>query len=142
MAIGRETSPGETALPDQMKSLGGSDFGASFFTLERIQSDRLNYVVRRHFRNWSPNNLANGLHMIGFSISNIVSFLKTLNAKTVTEVEFSWPDDPAHFDAPWRETTKVRSLTWDPLVGIGANQLPGKEDIFASYDGGHSTGID
>ncbi len=72
--------------------------------------------------------------MIAFSVSNIVSFLKIRNAIEPMQVEFSWPDDPAHFDGPWRETTTVRSLTWSPLVEIGKDQLPSKKQILASYE--------
>jgi hypothetical protein len=133
LALGQETVPGEPAPPENMRPLGGSAFGSSFFSLEKIEPNALNYQIKRHSRNWSPDNLAYGLHMIAFSTRNILAFLQIVNGMEPSQAKFSWPNDSSHFDGPWSENVSVTSFSSSPMLHI-ENHLLGEKEIFFAYD--------
>jgi hypothetical protein len=67
LAVGLEETPGVPAPRDKMQSLGGSVFGTSYFTAEKIVDDnRLNFRPRSRSRNWNPENLANDLVLLSY----------------------------------------------------------------------------
>jgi hypothetical protein len=55
LAIGFEETPGIPAPPEKMHNLGGSKFGTSYFSREKVlESNRINFRPRRQSRNWDP----------------------------------------------------------------------------------------
>lgn len=132
-AIGIETTPGVPAPPERMHSLGGSDFGSSFFIPEKISDSKLHFRVRRHSRNWKPENFIYGLHLISLSLQNILSFLKLINGVEAKTVKFSWPSDESHFEEPWRPVAGVTSMGMD--TGIITEHITpfSKDEILAIY---------
>jgi hypothetical protein len=54
ISIGAESTPGERATPDQMPSLGCSEFGSSYFTATRIPPYKHHFVLTHAARNWRP----------------------------------------------------------------------------------------
>jgi len=116
VAIGIEDTPGVPAPPERMHSLGGSEFGSSFFIPEKIGDNKLHFRVRRHSRNWKPENFVYGLHLISLSLQNILSFLKVINGVDAATVEFSWPSDESHFEESWRSVAGVTSMGMDTII--------------------------
>jgi hypothetical protein len=117
LAIGLEEEYGQPAPKENMKSLGHSEFGSSFFALERVGeskgSKNRSVKSRRHSVNWSPDSLVMQLQLISMSIGNVVSILKILNGATAGTVKFYRPVDIDDFERPWKQPVGVRSCSLD-----------------------------
>lgn len=108
LAVGFEETPGIPAPPEKMQSLGGSTFGSTYFVKEHtIPTDKLNFRPRRHSRNWSPQNLANGLFLISMSIQNITSWLRMVNGAPPNKCRFEHPTSEDVFELPWKESVGI-----------------------------------
>ncbi|MBI4232065.1 hypothetical protein HY605_02435 [Candidatus Peregrinibacteria bacterium] len=133
VAIGIEDTPGVPAPPERMRSLGGSEFGSSFFIPEKISDNKLHFRVRRHSRNWNPENFIYRLHLISLSLQNILSFLKVINGVDAATVKFSCPSDETHFEEPWRSMAGVTSMGMDTIIMAGHIMPFSKDEILAVY---------
>lgn len=133
LAVGIETTPGVPAPPERMRSLGGSEFGSSFFIPEKINDYKLHFRVRRHSRNWRPENFIYGLHLISLSLQNILSFLKVVNGVDAATVEFLWPSDESHFQEPWRPVAGVMSMGMDTVIMPEHIKPFNKDEILGVY---------
>ena len=130
LMVGPESSPGVAAPADRMTSLGGSDFGSSFFLREGIGNEegRRNST---HFRlkatslNWDPECMAAGLRLISISLNNILAYLKLLNGSS-EEVRLRYPCDESYFEIPWSSSQGGMS--------IGMNHIILEEDIVRFSD--------
>src|SRR5688572_30711632 len=89
--VGREDTPGVAAPPERMVSLGGSEFGSSYFRRVRLGSTKRHYRLQQARRNWEPGVLGNRLQLLGFSIENLIGLARILNGVDPTTVRFSWP---------------------------------------------------
>jgi hypothetical protein len=84
LAVGIEEQYGVPAPPENMRLVGGSKFGSSFFVAEVIQGESKmkedpNFKTRRHSLNWDAEAMAHALKLISVSINNIKSYLLILN---------------------------------------------------------------
>ena len=75
MSVGPQADAGIPATAESMISLGGSDFGSTFFVQERVAHSKLHLRPIGVSVNWVPENLVEGLLLLSMSISNLVSFL-------------------------------------------------------------------
>jgi len=134
LAVGREDTPGIPAPSENMVSLGGSAFGSSYFVKEFVATrDKLNFRPRRHARNWSIHNLANGLILISMSINNVVSWLRSVNGVPMNKCRFMNPVSEDRFEEPWKESVGVNHASMD-LVITAEHVIPSSaEDILQSY---------
>jgi hypothetical protein len=69
-----------SSLPEQMESLGSSEFGS--FVLQAVAIDGVpkhHRGVCTRLRNWNPNALMADLHLIACSLTNIVSCLRMMS---------------------------------------------------------------
>jgi len=107
LAMGIEEIPGVHAPQENMRLMGKSEFGSSFLDYIKIGEIKHHIQLRRNSRNWDPEDMALGLHLISISISNIVSFLKVLNGVDATKVKFNWPRDTETFREPWKRTSSL-----------------------------------
>ena len=120
LMVGPESTPGVAAPADRMTSLGGSEFGSSFFLMEGIgiEADKKNTT---HFRlktnslNWDPEGMAAGLRLISISLNNILAFLKSLNG-TSEDVKLRYPCDESLFDIPWSSSRSGMSIGFNPII--------------------------
>lgn len=135
LAFGFEDSPGAPVASEKMMSLGGSEFGSSYFVKEQIlPSDKCNFRPRRHFRNWNPNNLINGLVHVSMSINNVTSWLRIINGREPSKCKFENPMSEGDFDAPWKEHPGIDNFNMD-LIMKEENISPfTQEDIVKSYN--------
>jgi hypothetical protein len=98
LSFGPEKAPGVKAAPEDMRSLGGSDFGSSFIVPLRIDgAQKHHFRVSRESLNWRPERLIIDMHLMAHSIGNAVSRLRALGGGT-GEFKFAWPG-PGHEDA-------------------------------------------
>lgn len=130
-ALGVEDTPGVPALPNKMRIVGQSEFGSSFFIPDKLHDGR-NFSVRHHSLNWNPQNFIYALHLISFSISNVLGFLKISYGVPANEVQFSWPSDDSIYEAPWNRNTGM-TFNWNsPITADDITPLS-KEDILSVY---------
>ncbi len=134
IAIGPQTDINTPAPPEKMQSLGGSDYGSSFFIEEYPAGDKKNIRLRNKSRNWLPKNFINALNLIRMSIDNIKSFLLIVNGNDPTTVRFSWPQNLEHFDEHCKESPGVISLGFDTIVKATDINIFTKEEILNKYD--------
>lgn len=96
-----------------------SDFGTSFFTSASIKNSPIsnndpNFVTRRNYLNWNPIDDVHALNLIGFSINNIIAFLKAVNSVKRIEVQYCTPTDLEDFKKPLEHLiTNSSSVTFD-----------------------------
>lgn len=144
LAIGAQEKPGIPAPPEKMQLLGKSEFGSSYLTLERIGVLSHHIRLRHPHRNWNPEDMAWGLHLISLSIFNVLSALKILNGVSAENVKFQWPTDDSIFDEPWKrsKTIGVIAMTgMDVLIPeIYIKQFT-KETILSNYRNGKDAGV-
>jgi hypothetical protein len=134
LAVGHEDTPGVPAPPEKMMSLGGSTFGSSYFVKEYVvPKDKCNFRPRRHSRNWSLHNLANGLVLISMSINNIVSWLRGVNGVPMTKCRFENPVSEDIFEEPWKESVGVDHASMDRVIEVEHITPFSREDILRSY---------
>jgi hypothetical protein len=134
LAFGPEVTPGVPAPPEKMQSLGGSSFGSTYFVKEHIiPTDKLNFRPRRHSRNWSPQNLANGLFLISMSIQNIASWLRMVNGVPPNKCRFENPISEDVFEQPWIESVGVTHVSFDLIIEAGHMKPFSQEEIFQFY---------
>ncbi len=135
-AIGAEETPGVHAPQGNMRLIGKSEFGSSFFDYIPINESKPHIQLRRNSTNWDPEDMAWGLQLISISISNIVSFLKVVNEVDPTKVKFNWPRETETFREPWKRTTSlgVTSLTgFSVLIPAQIIKNYSKDDLKALY---------
>ena len=88
LKAGIEPSYGVSPPESQMQVVGGSEFGASFFVLERIEGSPVPAKkVDHHFHltlqnlNWRPESMLQALQSLSMSVNNLVSFLKIVSGR-------------------------------------------------------------
>lgn len=136
VAIGKGEIWGISAPPERMQGLGGSDFGSSFFIPEKIGNNKLHFRLRKHSRNWMPESFFYGLHLISFSLQNILSFLKVMHGGDPTTVQFFWPNDESLFEAAWSLAPGVTGMNFDTMIAAQHITPFSKEEIMATYQTG------
>src|SRR5450759_357676 len=101
MSFGPQPEAGVLAPPESMVSLGGSDFGSTFFTPERVGENKLHLRPIEVSVNWVPENFVEGLLLLSMSITNVISFLKAQAGEPIEECPLSLPDEDFMYDLPW-----------------------------------------
>lgn len=121
LAIGLEKEYGVPCPPEKMQYLGGSDYGTSFFSEEKIEGcpekgEDVHFYTRRCAVNWNPEAIAYSLCLISMSINNVVSFLKIKNGINPKTVKFVNPEDKSVFEKPWDFSVGVPHCNMDFVV--------------------------
>lgn len=132
LAVGLETTPGTPAPPSAMRSLGGSKYGSSFYTVEKLQNTT-NFSARKNSLNWSPESLLMRLHLISDSISNIVTFLKIFNNVNPSELQYVIPTDTTIFQRAWEIKHSISSFNMDMVIDANSITPISKEEILKAY---------
>lgn len=134
LALGREDTPGVPAPQERMQTVGGSEFGTFFFTRETIiPRNYINFRPKGHFRNWNPENLAEGLRLLSVSINNVVSCLRVLNGVKRDKCRFITPATEEAFQEPWKHSVGVDSVDVDITLEPSNITPLTKEDILKTY---------
>ena len=107
------------AVPEEdMKLIGGSEFGTSFFIVEKVrglenEKNSPHFFPKLHSINWNPMSLSHSLNLISISINNIISFLKIINGVDPKSVQFTRPQDKEYFKEPWKRPVGIVSFSLD-----------------------------
>lgn len=133
LTIGLEHEYGVSPPPDEMHLVGNSDFGATFFKLERIGTAKGNRSVRsrRTSINWSIERLILLSQLAYFSINNVITALRIINCVPASECRFLRPEEDDDFVKPWQYSTGVTNMTVDPLVDESNTRAVTKKELLA-----------
>lgn len=118
LAVGVEHEYGVAPPTEEMKSIGSSKYGVSYFKLESIgkkMGDR-NIRSRRTSVNWSMERTMLLLQLVSMSINNIVSALKIANGALAGTCKFLRPMEDADFQKPWHFSPGVTNINMDFLL--------------------------
>lgn len=132
ISVGWEKTPGVPCPPEDMSTSGGSQFGSSFFVLDRFE--KYNFESQRWMRNWMPANFVRALSLISISLNNIVTCLRFCNGIPPEELQIRYPDTLEEFDGPWKETPGVYGSTLDVSVPTGQVSPLSRDDILKTYE--------
>lgn len=144
IAIGVEEKPSVAAPKEKMQLLGRSEFGSHFLAAKKISKNAQHIEMKRHHRNWSPEDLCWGLHLISLSIANIKSALRINNGIPATDVKFEWTTDRDTFQEPWK---RARQIGVTSMSGFQMDIKPdfittfSKEEILTRYRAGKDAGV-
>jgi len=119
LAIGLEEVPGVPAPADAMRSLGGSEFGTTFFKAERVGVSKHHIRTRRTSVNWSARAVANRLLLTAMSLVNVVGALRCQLGIEPSTVLFQRPVEADVFNEVWIDSVGVRHSNMDSLIQIG-----------------------
>ena len=118
LRVGKEHEEGISPPDEEMATVGGSQFGTSFFMAERVQDAPLvkpdpHFRLKQRTVNWDPESLAHALCLVALSIQNILSYLKIVNGVDPREVKFTRPAENDYFEQPWKRSVGVTSVSMD-----------------------------
>jgi hypothetical protein len=121
LGIAHEREYGVSPPENEIKLIGASEFGTSFFVAEPISGaprakQDPHFRVRRCRINWDAEGMAHALNLIALSIKNVVSFLRISNGADPKTVEFTRPSDDDYFHKPWQRSLGVVSNSIDSVV--------------------------
>jgi hypothetical protein len=133
-AIGLETTPGVPAPRENMRLMGESDFGSTYFTPLYIKKHQQFYLGEQR-NNWSPHLFAKRLPLIAASIRNIIVFLHVWFGDRSDDLGFEVVTSEM-IDAAWDDPNPLRARYFDFKLRIREFDIPAvsKEDILATYN--------
>jgi len=132
LAIGVQSAKGVPAPAEAMHSMGGSEFGSTFFVADQLGAGKLHFRPRRVSRNWSPQSLIDGLGLLAMSIQNATSFLRWVNGEPGEECRYDAPIEEAAFDLPWAQHCGVTSSSIDTTIVAEHVNLWTKDEVLTA----------
>ncbi len=134
--IGVQSQPNEPVPIERMQLLDKSEFGSSFFKLEKIGDFKPHQRLKRYRRNWSPKEMASKLILLSMSLNNVQSALKIINGTAANTVQFEWPADYSSLTTVNELFTDVGLVSFNgPDITILPEYIDpfSKEEILANY---------
>lgn len=116
LAIGQEPSYGVAPPRHEMKYLGGSDNGSTFYVVERAGPDvpgTRSKRSRQRTVNWDPETMIRGLQVIDVSIRNLVAFMQIANGAQANTIQFHRLEGIKDFSALLDDEVHIRSASFD-----------------------------
>jgi len=134
LSIGKEKIPGQPANPEDMQTLGGSKYGASYYYIDPKTSDSKNFRLRIRTTNWSPKGIWIQIALIRFSISNLISFLRIQHGHDPKDSPFIWPENIDDFTEDLKTTPGTLNASFDIVISDRQIQKLTKKELIALYD--------
>ncbi|MCB1949644.1 hypothetical protein [Nitrosomonas sp.] len=118
LAVGVEHEYGVKPPSNEMKLIGKSDFGTTFFRMESIGKRNGNRSIRsrRVSVNWKIERTILLLQLVSMSIQNITSALKISNGAQAGTCKFSRPQGDSDFDRPWSFSPGATNCSMDFVI--------------------------
>ena len=132
LAIGVQSAKGVPAPAEAMHSMGGSEFGSTFFVADQLGTDKLHFRPRRVSRNWIPQNMIDGLGLLAMSIQNATSFLRWVNGEPGEQCRYDAPIEETAFDLPWAQHCGLTSSSMDTTIVAEHVSLWTKDEVLAA----------
>jgi len=130
--IGRELTPGKKAPPDKMKILTHSDFGSTYYTLQRTPTDiksNRSYRSKQTSINWDFGATYGKLMLIATSLNNVLSAMKIINGVDDSSAKFMRPVSPEMFTKPWAALNAHSTFSMDFTYSEGSTQATTKHEL-------------
>jgi hypothetical protein len=134
LKIGLEPSYGVSPPPGEMQLLGGSEYGSSFFVIEKPVGGKIDFRPRHFSRNWHPENLFHGMQLLALSLNNVLSYLRAHGGDDVAKLKFQWPSEKSAFEAPWKYQLGVTTANFDSVLEAEHIKPSTKESIIADIE--------
>ncbi len=118
LAVGIEPEYGVSPPREEMKTIGHSEYGTTYFKLEPIgkAKDNRNLRSRRHSINWRIEKTVLLLQLASMSIANISSALKIANGFDATKCKYFRPTEDAVFKTPWSFSPGITGFNMDFVI--------------------------
>lgn len=118
LAMGEESANGVPPPAEEMKTLGSSEYGTTYFIVEPIAKSKGNRNLRsrRHSLNWRIEKTVLLIQLAAMSIFNVISALKIANGAESGTCKFLRPLEDEIFDKPWSYSTGVTSMTMNHAI--------------------------
>jgi hypothetical protein len=121
-----ETEYGVPAPPESMQTVGASEFGTHFYTLEDREGNRasrsaLEVRLGNRALNWPIERVLHGLPILAMSIHNVLNKLRLVSGESADTLTVQRPAEISSFDEPWRYSPGVISssfridIPWDEV---------------------------
>ena len=123
----------ENAPEEEVKSLGGSEFGSAYYQPEKLGDSR-HFRLRKMNRNWNPHQYVGRLQLISMSMINVLSFLMAANGADVSNRNAVRPKSKSFFREPWEKTVGAISFNMDMNLDERDISSFSAHEIIASYD--------
>lgn len=121
--------------PDEMKSLGSSEFGSSLLKAVAIDGVEKHHCgVSMRLRNWNPEALMADLHLISCSLTNVVACLRMLSGFRPQELSLLWPETDAPFQVARRMLNQIETMSMGAGVTASAVRPVSHEDVRRGYE--------
>jgi hypothetical protein len=135
ISFGPETEPNEPALPENMISLGGSNFGSRFFDFENLV-DKYNFRIKSRSLNWSPESLSKSLELLAFSINNVKNRLLHFNGSDIENLKFYFPTNLDAFEDARKHEIGIGAFEVNAVIRPEGIKPLSKEAILSTYTSG------
>lgn len=132
LRVGIEHEYGVSPPPGEMETIGYSEFGSSFLTLEKVPKDEKanrSYRSRKKSLNWSAEQVAQLLQLVSMSLSNVIAALKISNGIQPSQVQFVRPTEADAFERPWQISMGVTSITMDYSINPSCFETTTKQQL-------------
>jgi hypothetical protein len=132
IAFGLEHQYGIAPPREEMKYLGGSDDGSTFYVIERAGPDTQGNRSKRSRRrtvNWTPETMIRGLQVIDVSIRNIVTFLRIVHGAKPGTVQFMRLEGVEDLAALLHDSIGVRTSNFDVELDQSQIQATTKKQL-------------
>ena len=131
VAVGREDIPGVPAPRERMRTIGGSEYGSTFWMPPRkIEGFKFTFELSRNVTcGWAPQQFVSALPLIGMSISNVAGRALIAAGVHPTKVRFVWPSDPEAYESPWHEYRSIRHMSFGQTTDLQGWHEPSPEDL-------------
>jgi len=118
LAVGKEHKYGVPPPANEMKSIGQSKYGTTFFKLEPVGETKGNRSLRsrRISLNWKIEKVTLLIQLISMSITNVSSALQIVNGANPGEKRFVRPSKDSDFDKPWQFSPGVTNCSMDFII--------------------------
>lgn len=132
IAFGLEHQYGVAPPPEEMRYLGGSDSGSTFYVIERAGPDAQGNRSKRSRRrtvNWTPETMIRGLQVIDVSIRNIVTFLRIVHGAKPNKVQFMRLEAVEDLASLLHDSIGVRTSSFDVELDQSQIQATTKKQL-------------
>ncbi len=131
LSIGRQSSNGSPSTNEEMKLLGRSNFGSSFFTISPLSKTvkTRSLGVSKTSINWSIEQISLLHQLTQNSINNVITALNVINGEPPSNFIFLRPDSDEDFELPWKYSIGVTNMTLTHSKSFNDEMLLTKEDI-------------
>jgi hypothetical protein len=140
LLAGIEMTPGVAGPPEQLKTVGGGEFGTTYYGVESVEGvEKCNVRAQSSSRNWLPDLLAGRTYLMSLSMGNILSFLKVAKGEDPQKHQFKWPEDLSAFEECWRYSPGVTAASFNvDLTSVNIKPMT-KLEILGRYRRGDET---